>query len=70
MKNPFADDSPPTFRPLPVPWYMARWPGISNVIAVKTSDANTTALDFVRAFYTNLAHGQTVQKSFDAAFHR
>lgn len=48
------------------------WPGISNVVAIETSNDDTSActLDFVRAFYHSLAHGHTLQDSFDAGMYK
>lgn len=46
--------------------------GISNVVAIETSNDDTSActLDFVRAFYHSLAHGHTLQDSFDAGMYK
>ena len=48
------------------------WPGISNVVAIETTNDNSSAgtLDFVHAFYRSLAHGCTLQSSFEAAMRK
>ena len=47
-------------------------PGISNVVAIETSNDNSSAgtLGFVHAFYCSLARGHTLQDSFEEGKYR